>query len=32
MGIGAHRNKDNENVQELNKMVKEVEKKTGGLL
>ena len=32
MGIGALRNKDNENVQELNKMVKEVEKKTGGLL
>ncbi len=32
MGIGARRNKDNENVQELNKMVKEVEKKTGGLL
>jgi len=32
MGIGAKRNADNENVQELNKMVKEVEKKTGGLL
>ena len=32
MGIGASRNADNENVQELNKMVKEVEKKTGGLL
>ena len=32
MGIGASRNKDNENIQELNKMVKEVEKKTGGLL
>jgi len=32
MGIGARRNKDNENVQELDKMVKEVEKKTGGLL
>ncbi|RXJ90565.1 C4-dicarboxylate ABC transporter permease [Arcobacter sp. CECT 8983] len=32
MGIGAHRNKDNENIQELNKMVKEVEKKTGGML
>lgn len=32
MGIGAHRNKENENVKELNKMVKEVEKKTGGLL
>ena len=32
MGIGASRNADNENIQELNKMVKEVEKKTGGLL
>lgn len=32
MGIGAKENKDNENIQELNKMVKEVEKKTGGLL
>jgi C4-dicarboxylate transporter DctQ subunit len=32
MGIGASRNADNKNVQELNKMVKEVEKKTGGLL
>jgi len=32
MGIGASRNATNENVQELNKMVKEVEKKTGGLL
>lgn len=32
MGIGAKRNEDNENIQELNKMVKEVEKKTGGLL
>ena len=32
MGIGASRNKENENIQELNKMVKEVEKKTGGLL
>lgn len=32
MGIGAKRNADNENVQELNKMVKEVEKKTGGML
>ena len=32
MGIGASRNAKNENVQELNKMVKEVEKKTGGLL
>jgi len=32
MGIGASRNAKNENIQELNKMVKEVEKKTGGLL
>ncbi len=32
MGMGAKENADNENVQELNKMVKEVEKKTGGLL
>jgi len=32
MGIGARRNEDNENVKELNKMVKEVEKKTGGML
>ncbi len=32
MGIGAHRNQENENVQKLNEMVKEVEKKTGGLL
>lgn len=32
MGVGASRNADNKNVQELNRMVKEVEKKTGGLL
>jgi C4-dicarboxylate transporter DctQ subunit len=32
MGIGARRNADNENVKELDKMVKEVEKKTGGML
>lgn len=32
MGIGARRNADNENVKELNDMVKEVEKKTGGML
>lgn len=32
MGQGAKENADNENVKELNKMVKEVEKKTGGLL
>ena len=32
MGMGAKENADNENVKELNKMVKEVEKKTGGLL
>ncbi len=32
MGMGAKENEDNENIQELNKMVKEVEKKTGGLL
>lgn len=32
MGIGAKRNADNENVQKLNEMVKEVEKKTGGML
>ncbi|XPV69582.1 MAG: TRAP transporter small permease [Halarcobacter sp.] len=32
MGIGAKDNVDNENVKELNKMVKEVEKKTGGML
>ncbi len=32
MGIGAKRNADNENVQKLNDMVKEVEKKTGGML
>ncbi len=32
MGMGAKENADNENIQELNKMVQEVEKKTGGLL
>lgn len=32
MGMGAKENSNNENVQELNKMVKEVEKKTGGML
>lgn len=32
MGIGARRNQENENVKELNEMVKEVEKKTGGML
>ncbi len=32
MGIGAQRNADNENVKKLNDMVKEVEKKTGGML
>jgi len=32
MGIGARRNHDNENVKELNEMVKKVEKKTGGML
>lgn len=32
MGMGAKNHSDNENVQELNKMVKEVEKKTGGML
>ncbi len=32
MGIGAKAHSDNKNVQNLNKMVKEVEKKTGGLL
>lgn len=32
MGIGAKRNADNENVKKLNDMVKEVEKKTGGML
>ncbi|WP_320034612.1 TRAP transporter small permease [Halarcobacter sp.] len=32
MGIGARRNQENENVKELNDMVKEVEKKTGGML
>ncbi len=32
MGIGARRNADNENVKELDNMVKEVEKKTGGML
>ncbi len=32
MGMGAKEHKDNENVQKLNEMVKEVEKKTGGLL
>lgn len=32
MGIGARRNQDNENVKELKDIVKEVEKKTGGLL
>ncbi len=32
MGMGAKENEDNKNVQELNKMVKEVEKKTGGML
>lgn len=32
MGMGAKENKDNVNIQKLNEMVKEVEKKTGGLL
>ncbi|WP_419773911.1 TRAP transporter small permease [Halarcobacter sp.] len=32
MGMGAKENADNENVKELNNMVKEVEKKTGGML
>ncbi|RYA24908.1 TRAP transporter small permease [Malaciobacter halophilus] len=32
MGMGAKEHKDNENVKNLNKMVKEVEKKTGGML
>ncbi|AXH15547.1 C4-dicarboxylate ABC transporter permease [Malaciobacter mytili LMG 24559] len=32
MGMGAKEHKDNENVKKLNEMVKEVEKKTGGLL
>jgi C4-dicarboxylate transporter DctQ subunit len=32
MGMGAKENADNENVQKLNDMVKEVEKKTGGML
>ncbi len=32
MGMGAKEHADNENVKELNKMVKEVEKKTGGML
>lgn len=32
MGMGAKENADNENVKELNDMVKEVEKKTGGML
>ncbi len=32
MGMGAKENAHNENVKELNKMVKEVEKKTGGML
>lgn len=32
MGMGAKDNADNKNVKELNDMVKEVEKKTGGLL
>ncbi len=32
MGMGAKDNKENENIQHLNDMVKEVEKKTGGML
>ena len=32
MGMGAKEHKDNENVKHLNEMVKEVEKKTGGML
>ncbi len=32
MGIGAKKNNNNENVQNLNDIVQEVEKKTGGLL
>ncbi|WP_419765239.1 MAG: TRAP transporter small permease [Arcobacter sp.] len=32
MGMGAKENNDNENVKNLNDMVKEVEKKTGGML
>lgn len=32
MGMGAKEHKDNENVKKLNEMVKEVEKKTGGML
>jgi len=32
MGMGAKEHKDNENVKNLNDMVKEVEKKTGGML
>ncbi|WP_428023803.1 TRAP transporter small permease [Arcobacter sp.] len=32
MGMGAKEHKDNENVKNLNEIVKEVEKKTGGLL
>lgn len=32
MGMGAKDNKDNDNVKHLNEMVKEVEKKTGGML
>ncbi|WP_164970253.1 TRAP transporter small permease [Halarcobacter ebronensis] len=32
MGIGARTNQDNEHVKELNKMIKEVEKKTGGMV
>ena len=32
MGVGAKNNQDNENVRNLNELVKEVEKKTGGML
>ena len=32
MGVGAKNNQDNENVKNLNELVKEVEKKTGGML